>query len=333
MLNPRKAIKMGKATLEERSKKNQENYELKVTILRNACEEFIGYLGNEKGLEYADVLKKFKDLFSLQLKKPRMLSRTSRVLNKMSKELSKFEGNFSSEGLEKYSEVFKYKREKVNEKSKFIKRSAIDDEKVYKYFTEKISGIFKGKANELKELEKAAKDAKKTSKENESQTKYVIDEKSDFEKVKRYKETLKNVSLVGSEIKGIPEESFSGFGKLERVSLSEKCKEIGARAFATCVELKNIDLSKVTKIGASAFLSCRKLKEIDLSSIESDKTIEDGAFSCCDGLKTVILPSSRNNQNQEKIRIRGIRIKVLKQVRESVAKPITITFKNDPDTN
>ena len=47
MLNPRKAIKMEKATLEERSKKNQENYELKVSSLRNACERFITYLENE----------------------------------------------------------------------------------------------------------------------------------------------------------------------------------------------------------------------------------------------------------------------------------------------
>lgn len=161
MLNSRKAIKMGETTLEERSKKNQENYEVKVISLRDACKEFITYLEHEKELNYAEILKKFKRVFLLQLKKPRMLSRTSRVLNKMSKELSKFEGNFSPKDLEKYSKVFKYKREKVNEKSKLIKCSAIDDEKVYEYFTKTISKILIVKAYKLKMLEKVAKDAEK----------------------------------------------------------------------------------------------------------------------------------------------------------------------------
>lgn len=183
MLNPRKAIKMGKATLEERSKKNQENYELKVSSLRIACERFITYLENEclknkEELKYAEILKYFKIMFSLQLKKSQMLSRTSRVLNKMSKELSKFKGNFSPKDSERYSKVFKYKREKVNEKSKYIKRSAIDDEKVYVYFTKIIPGILGGKAYKLKELEKVAEDAEKTSKENDSKTEYVVDKKS-----------------------------------------------------------------------------------------------------------------------------------------------------------
>lgn len=166
MLNSRKAIKMGEATLEERSKRNQENYEAKVISLRIACEKFIEYLEDKcskdkEELDYAKILKKFKEVFSLQLKKPRMLSRTSRVLNKMSKELSKFKGNFSPKDLEKYSKVFKYKREKVNEKSKLIKCSAIDDEKVYEYFTKTISKILIVKAYKLKMLEKVAEDAEK----------------------------------------------------------------------------------------------------------------------------------------------------------------------------
>lgn len=328
MLNPRKAIKMEKAILEEKIKKNQENYELKVSSLRNACERFITYLENEcledkKELKYAEILKYFKIMFSLQLKKSQMLSRTSRVLNKMSKELSKFKGNFSPKDSKRYLEVFKYKREKVNEKSKLIKRSAIDDEEVYGYFTKKIPGIFGEKA---KELEKVAEAAEETSKENDSKTEYTVDKKDDFEKVEIYKKTLENVSL-GSKIKEIPQESFSGFDKLKGVSLSEKCKKIGARAFLGCEELVDINLGKVIEICANAFCNCKKLEKVDLSSIKSEKTIGENAFSNCNKLKSVTLPE--NSNRREEIKARGIKDKVLEQAGNLAAK--SITFTNDPD--
>ena len=331
MLNPRKAIKMEKATLEEKLKKNQENYELKVSSLRIACERFITYLENEclknkEELKYAEILKYFKIMFSLQLKKSQMLSRTSRVLNKMSKELSKFKGNFSPKDSERYSKVFKYKREKVNEKSKYIKRSAIDDEKVYVYFTKIIPGILGGKAYKLKELEKVAEDAEKTSKENDSKTEYVVDKKVDFKKVEGYEKTLEKVSL-GSEIKEIPQESFSGFDKLKGVSLSEKCKKIGARAFLGCKELVDINLGKVTEICANAFYNCIKLEKVDLSSIKSEKTIGENAFENCNKLKSVTLPE--NSNRREEIKAKGIKNKVLEQVGNPAAE--SITFTNDPD--
>ena len=145
---------------------------------------------------------------------------------------------------------------------------------------------------------------KKTSKENDSKTKYVVAEKDDFEEVKGYEKTLENVTLE-SKIKEIPQESFLGFNKLKGVSLSENCK----------------------KIGASAFYSCTKLEKVDLSSIKNAEAIGTGAFSHCNSLKSVILPPI-SNRSQE-VRAREIKNKVLEQVGNSVAE--SITFTNDPD--
>ena len=167
---------------------------------------------------------------------------------------------------------------------------------------------------------------KKTSKENDSKTEYVVAEKDDFEEVKGYEKTLENVSL-GSEIKEILPELFLGFDKLKGVSLSENCKKIGASAFLGCKELVDINLGKVTEIGASAFYRCIKLEKVDLSSIKNAEAIGTGAFSNCDSLNSVILPPS-SNRSQE-VRAREIKNKVLKQVGNSVAK--SITFTNDPD--
>lgn len=150
--------------------------------------------------------------------------------------------------------------------------------------------------------------------------------KVDFKKVEGYEKTLEKVSL-GSEIKEIPQESFSGFDKLKGVSLSEKCKKIGARAFLGCKELVDINLGKVTEICANAFYNCIKLEKVDLSSIKSEKTIGENAFENCNKLKSVTLPE--NSNRREEIKAKGIKNKVLEQVGNPAAE--SITFTNDPD--
>lgn len=330
MLNPKKVIARESSTVKDRKKIDQRNYEVKVYDLLIACNNFVSYLRAENEIYYARVSYVFNRAFKKQLKKNRMLSRTSRVLNKMSKELAKFKGKFAPEDLEKYSKVFDYKPKKADEKN-YIKRSAIDDKGVVKAFTQTIPAILKAKAKakrakEIKENQKSKEEKSKYLKELFKKSHVVLSEKGDFKSLSTYQRTLKEVSF-GNKVKEVDEAAFQGFARLTKVSLGESCQKIGSRAFAACVELQNIDLSKVTEIGANAFYGCRSLQQIDLSSIKNAEAIGNGAFSHCDSLKSVILPPS-SNRGQE-VRARGIKIEVSKQVGVLLSK--LIIFTNDPD--
>lgn len=328
MLNPRKAVANNKFTVEDSKNKNQLNYKTKVNDLVIACNNFESYLREkENEFEYSGVLKRFKNVFKSQLKKSKMLSRTSRILNKMSKELEKFKGKFAPEDLEKYSKAFDYKPEKVNEKD-YIKRSAIDDKTVTECFKVNIPNILKLKVNEIKESKKSEKEEAKRKylKELFKRSRLDINAEGDFAKLSIYKKTLKQVT-IGNKVNEINEAAFEEFDKLEKVSLSENCHKIGAKSFKKCDKLVNIDLSKVKEIGSEAFSGCISLKKIDLSNITSEKTIGNGAFSSCSGLDSVILP--KNSNNSQKTRARGIKSKIVDQVGKMYAK--LIVFSNDPD--
>ena len=113
--------------------------------------------------------------------------------------------------------------------------------------------------------------------------------------------------VVLSASASIGEYAFAYCRELTDVVLNDTITEIPAYAFAGCISLKNIDLSKVVTIGDYAFIEDAALAKIDLSSAESvgkyafvyceklfdvklsenGTDIAEGAFSYCAALKEV----------------------------------------------
>ena len=126
-------------------KKDQANYENKVRALRTACDNFGKYLKKEvtEETKFLDIAKEFegeKNGFGKQMKKSWLLSRTSRRLNEMKKNLLKSKNEtFDPQNINDFVKCFEFEREKLNNKGN-IKRSAIDDKKVYDFFNENSKG-------------------------------------------------------------------------------------------------------------------------------------------------------------------------------------------------
>lgn len=158
MLNPKKVIARESSTAKDREKKYQRDYEIKVYDLLIQCKIFVDYLGTtEDEFSYKNISKTFNSVFEKQMKKNKMLSRTSKILNKMSKELSKFKSKTFPEDLKNYLKIFDFEPEKTNKKTSYIKRSAIDDKDIVAIFKktmrdkETIPGALKRRAAELQE--------------------------------------------------------------------------------------------------------------------------------------------------------------------------------------
>ena len=155
MFNFRKVKPKGNGS-KNKNQEDQKNYENKVEALRTACKNFGDYLkGVDENTEFNAIIEKFKDenkCFGKQMKKPQLLSRTSRRLNEMKKNLSKFKSKpFDPQKIDSYVECFTFKPKTSNSKGN-IKRSAIDDEKVANFFNGKnndsICGILSVKQKE-----------------------------------------------------------------------------------------------------------------------------------------------------------------------------------------
>ena len=159
MVNLKKVVKIGSEKSENPNKKDQEKYEKKVKNMQDACKKF-----EEKFKEYLDIPKMWQGLlkcyFEEQMAKNRLVSRTSRILHDMSKKLSKFKGKFDPKKVAEYSMAFNFKAKTANSKD-YIKRSAIDDENVAKFFNSEIPKILQMKAKEKKNaLNKAVRNSK-----------------------------------------------------------------------------------------------------------------------------------------------------------------------------
>ena len=89
-----------------------------------------------------------------------------------------------------------------------------------------------------------------------------------------------------SAAESIGEYAFSYCRELTDVKLNDTITEIPQYAFAGCVSLKNIDLSKITSVGDYAFIEDAALETVDLSAAES---IGEYAFVYCSSLKDVTL--------------------------------------------
>ena len=106
---------------------------------------------------------------------------------------------------------------------------------------------------------------------------------------------------------------FYGIANLERVSLQNGVTKIGSYAFGGCEKLSTINIPEsVFSIGSHAFYQCTNLTDIDLpisittiaagtfaysglTSLplhSSITTIDEEAFSYCDGLTSVVIPNT-----------------------------------------
>ncbi len=305
---------------------DQKNYNNKVLKLENACKEF-----EKKFKECLGTPKKWKIAFEYffkeQMKKSRLTSRTSRVLHKMSKNLSQFDDFFDFNKLDEYIKAFHFENKKADNNN-LIKRSAIDDKYMVDFFNKTIPDILKNKADEYKKLKVLPWVFNK-----EKGFFYVI-KKEDMSKVKYYKENIKSFYIRNEEIKSIGKEMFANSQNLKSVSLGnvttigesafynckmieaiimQKVKKIGDSAFALCESIQSVPTSSVESIGKHAFSGCKQLEDVDLSSLtaisnytfsnctnlsivnfgESVTTIGTGAFSGCAAIRSINLKNVR----------------------------------------
>lgn len=76
---------------------------------------------------------------------------------------------------------------------------------------------------------------------------------------------LKEVKLPESVIR-IEDYAFAGCIDLERISLSRNTREIGTKAFSGCIALENVFMTQsLNSIGDYAFVACDKLELFDLN--------------------------------------------------------------------
>lgn len=125
----------------------QKEYNSKVNILKNCCEEFTESFKSEFKInpriytgKPSDWQEKFAKAFSGPMKANRLTSRTSRVLHDIYKNLGKFkkEEEFDIKKVDEYKKAFCFKvsKAKILKGGKaVIKRSAIDNPGIVNYFT------------------------------------------------------------------------------------------------------------------------------------------------------------------------------------------------------
>lgn len=144
--------KVDAASVEEQTKEIQESqkkYNEKVRILKTCCINFVkSFLEDEKEFNKVEAYhgnpsnwqKKFKDAFKGPMKANKLTSRTSKILQQMSKNLGKFknEKEFDIDKMEEYKDAFSFEEEKAKFNKKkgenLIKRSAIDNPVIVEFF-------------------------------------------------------------------------------------------------------------------------------------------------------------------------------------------------------
>lgn len=90
-----------------------------------------------------------------------------------------------------------------------------------------------------------------------------------------------NINYIGDDM-------FSACDKLTTVNIENKNTDIGSRAFAGCVSIKDFEFSKGS-IGKEAFWDCTGFENIDISNTTA---LEDRAFMNCTNLKNVTASSN-----------------------------------------
>ncbi len=87
--------------------------------------------------------------------------------------------------------------------------------------------------------------------------------------------------IKGTKVVAIGERAFSN-SSIVTVKIDVDVIEIKPEAFLNCINLEEIEATKVTYIGESAFENCTKLKDIKIVEIDN---VLDSAFKNCNSLK------------------------------------------------
>ena len=273
--------------VEEGSKnKNQEdqkNYKNKVEALQKACKNFGEYLkGVNEETKFVDIAKAFADKdtgFKDQMKKSWLLSRTSRRLQEMKKNLSKSKSKtFDPQKIDDFVKCFEFEREKLNNKGN-IKRSAIDDKKVYDFFNENS----KGSIREI--LINRQTEAQKESNELDKNAGNVFDQVTkSLAKSKQARDIAtgvqKEVEQILSNIKdkGIKEEDITTFdkqnGKLKECisALQQATQNLEKQQNQTNEDMDNKENTNGEK-WTSLNALCRAIGANDAATSELNSTI------------------------------------------------------------
>lgn len=254
--------------------KDQKKYLNKYLELKEACMNFKESL--LKGVKFEkDIKILFDENFEKQMEKSKRTSRTSRLLHKMSENLSQYKEKFDPEKAEKYSLAFKFTPEKIE--NNYIKRSAIDHPEISDFFNNYIIRILSA----IQATSRRGMSICEVIGRN-----FTIDDDDDFQRV--HPEVMKNAVNVGirDEVRKVSDKAFYGCSKLKTVKLGKNCKTIGEKAFEVCRLLRKINLENVSKIEKDAFGSCVSLRNVDLKSV---KTIGERAFLGCHSLTSVDL--------------------------------------------
>jgi len=101
----------------------------------------------------------------------------------------------------------------------------------------------------------------------------------------------KTLIEVAEGIERIPENAFSGWDQMRKITLPSTLKEIGSHAFAGCSDLREINLPNgVIKVGGGAFRSCTALRVISLP--ETVTELGKDVFARCPELRWVSLSAA-----------------------------------------
>ena len=101
--------------------------------------------------------------------------------------------------------------------------------------------------------------------------------------------TAMTTASVGSCIKTIAQNAFSGCSSLSSVTLTSNTDGIANHAFDYCTKLKSINANNIVYIDYSAFRHCEALTDITLSQV---RYIDDNAFEHCTSITSITVGSS-----------------------------------------
>ncbi len=92
-------------------------------------------------------------------------------------------------------------------------------------------------------------------------------------------------------LKFIEGSAFAFCSKLDSINLPNSLKHIGDNAFHSCISLRRIKFGEnIHQLGENAFCGCSSLSHVDADYITK---LEMGAFSSCESLSVIMLPSIR----------------------------------------
>ena len=103
-----------------------------------------------------------------------------------------------------------------------------------------------------------------------------------------YRKEMKSV-VIEDGITRINDTAFIECG-FTHISIPDSVTEIGARAYESCTNMKEIDLPKITTIVSGTFYNCHSLQSITIP--DTVTTIGEGCFYECKALTEINIPAS-----------------------------------------